>query len=236
MNNNEITREPQYQICLDIRDHRGLSQFGLMSNQVWQDDPRRLAFLFARYKFVSKMFSGMENVLEVGCADAFATRIVAQEVKRVIAIDFDPVFVRDAVSHLDDRWQIDIRVHDILYGPLEGSFDGVYSLDVLEHIPKDKEDLFIANIVHSLNDKGVLIVGTPSLQSQTYASPPSRQGHINCKDALMLRDLLSRFFHNIFIFSMNDEIVHTGFYPMAHYLIALCCLKTKPAEKVRDCL
>jgi hypothetical protein len=24
---------------------------------------------------------------------------------------------------------------------------------------------------------------------------------------------------------MNDETVHTGFYPMAHYLIALCCGK-----------
>jgi hypothetical protein len=27
------------------------------------------------------------------------------------------------------------------------------------------------------------------------------------------------------LFSMNDETVHTGFYPMAHYLIALCCGK-----------
>jgi hypothetical protein len=24
------------------------------------------------------------------------------------------------------------------------------------------------------------------------------------------------------MFSMNDEVVHTGFGPMAHYLIALC--------------
>ena len=26
-------------------------------------------------------------------------------------------------------------------------------------------------------------------------------------------------------FSMNDEVVHTGFYPMAHYFFALCCGK-----------
>jgi 2-polyprenyl-3-methyl-5-hydroxy-6-metoxy-1,4-benzoquinol methylase len=228
----EKTREPQYNICLDIREQRGLSQFGLMSNQVWQDDPRRLTFLLARYKFVSKMFSGMEKVLEVGCADAFATRVVAQEVKQVTAVDFDPVFVRDAISHLEDRWQIDVRTHDMLDGPVdEGSYDGAFSLDVLEHIPKGKEDIFVANIANSLNDKGVLIIGTPSLQSQIYASPPSREGHINCKDASMLRELMSRFFHNIFIFSMNDEIVHTGFYPMAHYLIALCCLKTNPRNR-----
>jgi hypothetical protein len=26
----------------------------------------------------------------------------------------------------------------------------------------------------------------------------------------------------VFLFSMNDEVVHTGFYPMAHYLFAVC--------------
>jgi len=46
---------------------------------------------------------------------------------------------------------------------------------------------------------------------------------VNCKDAPGLRQLMSQVFHNVFIFSMNDEVVHTGFYPMAHYLWALCC-------------
>ena len=32
---------------------------------------------------------------------------------------------------------------------------------------------------------------------------------------------MSKFFHNVFIFSMNDEVIHTGFYPMAHYLWAI---------------
>jgi hypothetical protein len=37
--------------------------------------------------------------------------------------------------------------------------------------------------------------------------------------------LLSQFFHNVFIFSMNDEVVHTGFHPMAHYIIGLGCTR-----------
>lgn len=219
------TREPQYQVCLDIQARQGLTQLGLMSNQVWYEDPRRLVFLLARYKFVAKMFTGMKNVLEIGCADAFGTRIVLQEVGHVVATDFDPVFVDDVSNRRDDRWPIDVRLHDILEGPVTGAFDGVYSLDVLEHIQQEKEGLFVANIVHSLNDRGVAIIGTPSLQSQAYASPPSREGHVNCKDALGLKKLMSQYFHNIFIFSMNDEVVHTGFYPMAHYLFALCCSK-----------
>ena len=221
----ETTREPQYQICLDLRDRKGLAQFGLMSNQVWHDDPKRLVFLLSRYKFVAKMLSGMERVLEVGCADAFGTRVVLQEVKHLTAVDFDEVFIRDAYSRMDERWKFDCRVHDMLEGPVEGRFDGAYSLDVLEHIPQEHEERFVSNIARSLTDHGVLIIGMPSIQSQAYASAPSKEGHVNCKDFPELKRLMSRFFHNVFVFSMNDEVVHTGFYPMAHYLVALCCSK-----------
>ncbi len=219
------TREPQYQNCVELRDGKGLTSLGLMSNQVWHDDPRRLTFVLARYKFVSKMLSGYQSVLEVGCADAFGTRIVQQEVPRVTAVDFDPVFVEDARARMDPRWPFDVRVHDMLSGPVEGSFDAAYSMDVLEHIPEADEHRFLTNIADSLSAPGVLIVGSPSIHSQTYASKPSREGHVNCKDAAGLKRAMSRVFSSVFIFSMNDEVVHTGFTPMAHYLIALGCGK-----------
>ena len=69
---------------------------------------------------------------------------------------------------------------------------------------------------------GVLVLGSPSIHSQAYASPPSKAGHVNCKDAAGLRALCGAHFRHVFVFSMNDEVVHTGFTPMAHYLIALC--------------
>jgi 2-polyprenyl-3-methyl-5-hydroxy-6-metoxy-1,4-benzoquinol methylase len=216
------TKEPQYDRCLEL-DQQGRTPLGLMTNQVWHDDPRRLGFVLARYKFVSKMFSGMNQVLEVGCADAFGTRVVCQEVKKVVATDFDPVFVADVNARKDPVWPFECLVHDMMSGPLDRSFDGVYAVDVLEHILPADEHRFIANLAGSLNSQGVCLVGSPSLHSQAYASPPSKAGHVNCKDAPGLRTTMSRHFHNVFIFSMNDEIVHTGFYPLAHYLWALCC-------------
>lgn len=218
------TNEPQYERCLELVEQQGLTRLGLMSNQVWQDDPRRLAFVLARYKFVSKLFSGMKRVLEVGCADAFGTRVVLQEVDSVTAIDFDPIFIEDARERMDPEWPIDCRVHDMLAGPIAEAFDGAYAIDVLEHISPDREDDFLANIVASLSGTGVLVVGMPSLQSQPYASPPSRAGHVNCKDATGLRQTVSRFFANVFIFSMTDEIVQAGGSPMAHYLFAVGCV------------
>lgn len=221
----EETVEPQYKRCTDLKEKEGLTQLGVMSNFTWHDDPKRLVFVLARYKFVAKMLSGMSPVLEIGCADAFGTRIVLQEVKQLTAIDFDPVLVKDVLSRMDRHWKFDCRVHDILRGSIEGSFAAAYALDVIEHIPQKDEKLFLSNICRSLNETGVLLIGTPSIQSQVYASPGSKEGHVNCKDAQGLKDLLLNFFHHVFIFSMNDEVVHTGFYPMAQYLFALCCSK-----------
>jgi hypothetical protein len=48
---------------------------------------------------------------------------------------------------------------------------------------------------------------------------------VNCKDGEEFRALMLRYFHNVFLFSMNDEVVHTGFHKMAHYLLAVCCGK-----------
>ncbi len=93
-----------------------------MTNQVWSADPRRLGFVLARYKFVSKMFSGLNHVLEVGCADAFGTRVVLQEVKAITATDFDPVFVKDVRKRMDSRWKFECRVHDMVQGPLAENF------------------------------------------------------------------------------------------------------------------
>ena len=224
----EQTREAQYQFLLDLERHEGLEALGLMSSQVWRDDPRRLLFVLARYKFVAKLFAGMRKVLEVGCADGFGTRLVRQEVPEVVATDFDPVFIARNTTRGAGRWPVTFRTHDMLAAPLAEDFDGVYAVDVIEHIPAEDEQRFLRHLAASLHPRGVCLLGTPSLQSQAYASPPSKAGHVNCKDGPGLRALMGQCFHNVFLFSMNDEVVHTGFPPMAHYLWALGCHRKSP--------
>ncbi len=221
----ESTKESQYNISLEYARKRGLEQMGLMTSQAWYDDPRRLTFTLARYKFVSKMFSEKKHALEVGCADAFGTRIVCQEVEKVTATDFDPLFIKDVQARMSDRWSFDCLVHDMLDGPMPGAYDCMYALDVLEHIEKADEDVFIQNMIAPLDTDGVIILGMPSLESQDYASPISKEGHVNCKSMPEFKVLMEKYFKNVFMFSMNDEVVHTGYHKMAHYLFALGCSK-----------
>jgi len=220
------TVEPQYDACVEIARAEGVARFGVMSNQVWVEDPKRLAFLLARYKFVGRMLEGRGRVLEVGCADAFGTRVVQQMVGHVTATDIDPLFLDDARARIDPRWPLELKQHDMLAGPVTpGGFDGAYSLDVLEHIAAADEVRFLANLCASLGADGAAVIGMPSLNSQIYASPQSKAGHVNCKQAPELKALMQRFFRHVFMFSMNDEVVHTGFHAMAHYHLALGCGK-----------
>ena len=219
------TREPQYQELFDAADAHGLSRLGLMVNQSWSQDPKRTLFTLARYKFVAKILAGKRRVLEVGCGDACGTRLVQQTVRHVTAVDFDPVFIEDIRERNDPHWPIESFVHDLLEGSVPGDFDAVFGLDVLEHIAPEKEGIFLKHCLQPLDPNGMAIFGMPSLESQGHASVQSRAGHVNCKSGDDLKDVMSQYFHNVIVFSMNDEVVHTGFLPMAHYLMAVCCGK-----------
>ena len=71
------TKDPVNQPGLDVSLGIGETRLGLLKNWEWYDDPRRLVFSMARYKFVAKMFAGRKSVLEFGCGDAFCAGFIA---------------------------------------------------------------------------------------------------------------------------------------------------------------
>lgn len=218
----KATREPQYQVQVDSFVRSGPVHLGLTTSHLWRSDPKHLVFYLSRYKFVSKMLAGYSRVLEVGCGDGFGSRLLTQNGTRVHCTDFDPTFIEEAARR--DSWD-ELRTFEVMDFSKEvppGSFQAAYALDVIEHIPPEFEGVFLSNICRQLVAEGVCLIGAPSLESQTYASEWSKQGHVNCKSGQDLQDTLARYFGHVFMFSMNDEVVHTGFQPMAHYLFALC--------------
>ena len=194
---------------------------GINTSKILNEDPKLLLFSLARYKFVSKMFSGFENVLEIGCQEGFGAAIVSQVVDSYLGIDFYIPYIESCNRRIHNQ-KLSFKTGDILSGPVYESFQGAFALDVLEHIEKESEDVFMKNICSSIREDGVVILGMPSLQSQKYASEASLIGHVNCKTGEQFREFSQRYFRNVFSFSMNDEVLHTGFFPMSHYLFVLC--------------
>jgi len=216
-------KEPQNQSQIEAYRSLGPATMGPWTSHIWRTDPRHMCFLLSRYKFVAKMLAGKASVLEVGCGDAVGTPIVLQTVGSIHGVDFEPLVLEDAIERYR-REGIDratFAVHDVTARPVPGRYEAAFSLDVIEHVPARQENVFLDHICAALTPQAVCILGTPNITANEYASPASKEGHINLKSAETLRDFLGRRFHNVFGFSMNDEVVHTGYSPMAHYLFAV---------------
>lgn len=184
-------------------------------------DPKHMAFVLARYKFCAKMLSGKRRVLEVGCGDAFGSPIVAQEVGHLHCIDWEERNITGNRRRLSCVENISFDVLDVSSAAPVAEYDAVFNIDVIEHLEPDFEKSFMDNMVKALPVDGVMIIGTPNETASQYATHRSDHQHINLKNSKTLRELSDRYFSNTFIFSMNDEVIHTGYYPMAHYLFAV---------------
>lgn len=195
---------------------------GSMHTESWDMDPKHLGFVLARYKFVSKMLTGKKNVLEIGCGDTTGSRIVKSTVGHLEGIDINAERMTSSPSK-GTKWEIPTSVWNVIDGPLPRKFDGIYCLDVMEHINPDDEEKFLGHITRMMTWNGTFIVGMPSLESQVYASEGSKAEHRNCKTEQGLRDSLSQYFANVFIFGMQDEVLTCSFGPMNHYRLAICC-------------
>jgi SAM-dependent methyltransferase len=188
-------------------------EMGLMTSYRWANEPRGVLFMLARYKFVAQMLIGYKRVLEIGCGDGFGARLVAPFVGQLICQDIDPAMIESARAN-QARFGITFDARHVH----NENIDAIYSLDVIEHIRPEDGHTWVAMLARTAP---VVIIGTPSLESQPYASPLSRENHVNCMTQIDLRALIKEYFRHVFMFSMNDEVVHTGYSKMSHYNFAM---------------
>jgi len=184
-------------------------------------DLKHLSFVLARYKFVAKMLQGRSRVMEVGSGDGFGLPLVAQSVGHVFCVDWDQRLLDGNARRLKHLTNVTYQHADLNRQAPDLTVDAVYWVDVLEHLDAITETTVLANILRCLPDDGVLLTGTPNRTASQYASPQSEVAHINLKTMEELRSLMERHFRNVFMFGMNDEVLHTGYPPMCHYLWAL---------------
>lgn len=213
--------QPHNQILFDQYRARGPVMLGPYSSFTYRNDPKHLLFTFARYKFCAKLLSGSKRVIEIGCGDAVGAPILLQTIERLHGVDLESSVISDNEKRNEYPGRLTFETADSTNTIANGEFDGLVSLDVIEHIDPKEENRFIRNITRPLTCDAVAIIGTPNISSQQYASDNSRAGHINLKSHDTLKHSLELFFTNVFVFGMNDEMVHTGFSPMCHYLIAV---------------
>lgn len=185
------------------------------------NDPKHMAFVLARYKFCAKMLEGKELVLEVGFGDGIGIPIMAQSVEHLHCIDWDSRHIEGCKRRLAHLKNVTYEVVDLNKEPRDFAADAAYSIDVIEHLEPDLEATFMRNLCKMMKPSSVLITGTPNITASKYASPRSEVQHINLKSSKTLKELTEQYFKHSFMFGMNDEVVHTGYAAMSHYIWSL---------------
>jgi len=216
-----MNQEEAFKIAMEAQFIEPI-KLGPWSSYSLLDDPKHLCFVLSRYKFCSKLLEGKDNILEIGVGDALGTPLVAKIAKHILAIDSnEPIIESNKILLPKTIKNIEFLYHNICKAPIDTTFDGAFSIDVIEHLDSDVEEAFMTNISKSLNSDGIYIMGTPNITASVYATYRSAVQHINLKSHASLRELMVKYYRNVLMFGMNDETLHTGFGDMAHYLFAV---------------
>jgi hypothetical protein len=184
------------------------------------DDSEHFFFELARYRFVANLIGYRHDVAEVCPTNPLGTRLVMKAVKQMTVYD---VAAADRLRlSLEDDRTCQVRLHDILAGPLPKVHDFIYCIDFIKHFNHDQEDLFLRNLRDSLgHDFDFLLIGTPS-----YGGPSATsEKQIYRRSGEELRTLVQNNFRSVLMFSMIDDLVHPGVLPEAGFIFALGCNK-----------
>jgi 2-polyprenyl-3-methyl-5-hydroxy-6-metoxy-1,4-benzoquinol methylase len=198
------------------------SDYGFIFGRELESDPLMTSIKLARFKFVSRMLSPSDRVLDLGCGSGYCSYFYSRFAEQVVGVDLFSDIPQARLKYPGENLRF--ISGDVLDLPAEVAamvFDAVVSTDVIEHFSKEDGERIIANSHKLLSDRGMMIVGTPSKFSSAYRSAQSRAGHIHEYEPDELRDLCGRYFKRTLLFSMNDELVHTGFSKLAWFVFVL---------------
>ncbi len=188
-----------------------------------KDNLLRLLIRLARYKFVARLIKKDDRVLEVGCGSGLGSIFLSQHCAHVTGLEVKTTEVEEARG-INRRENVEFVVGDLFYLEAAQKYDVVVNLDVIEHMPVEQGRKLVAAMARHLRPTGMLVIGTPSIYSYQYQSPLSQASHVKCYDQAELLSLIDDYFGRTLAFSMNDEVVHTGFQKMAWYYFVLALI------------
>lgn len=189
----------------------------------FMNTPRHILFSLSRYKFAMKMIGENKNILELGCNEGLGSYFLSEFALHVHGVDFDENAIKWAQENMSGS-KLSFQ-YDNFLGKKFGEYDAVVSYDVVEHIYQRNEDEYFKTVIINMNTTSVFIIGTPNIECSKFANQEIAGAHVNMYSGEQLRNVLNKYFNNVFLFTQNDEMIHTGFNPTANYLIGLCCNK-----------
>lgn len=188
-------------------------------------NPLMTGVKLARYKFAAKMLDARDIVLDLGCGNGYSSYYLSGFCSKITGVDFyadiDKCSERFCKQGND---RLSFQKADLLDPPasvLDTGYTAVTMIDVIEHFYKEDGEKILKTFTSHLPRGGMMIIGTPSKYSAAYRSQQSRDVHFHEYEPDELLDMCRSYFSRTLFFSMNDELVHTGFRKLAWFFFIL---------------
>lgn len=153
--------------------------------EVWDPNIERHSFnayqnQLRTYRDIVERY-GAQTVLDVGCAQATLALLLAEDGKRVTAVDIRQPFL-DYGKSRHERGDVRFVTANIIDAPDLGTFDLVFGNQIIEHLlyPAD----FLRTLAHYAVPGGIVVATTPnhdyfrsSLPSYTELGDPRQHEH-----------------------------------------------------------
>ncbi len=185
-----------------------------------KDNQLRLLIRLARYKFAARLLKSNDKIMEIGCGSGLGSIFMAQHCAHVTGLDIKKGEIDEAIA-INRRDNVTFIVEDFFKMKKSPEYDAVIALDVIEHLEPSLGKKLIKGISELCKPSGLAVIGSPSIYSYQYQSPLSKASHVHCYDLPELCSAVENYFGRAIPFSMNDELVHTGYHKMSWYYFVL---------------
>ena len=192
-------------------------------NELFYANPLMATVKLARFKFVAKMLSKEDRLLDLGCGNGFSSYYYSHFCKNVHGVDIQEQAINNWKIFANKN--ISFSLGDILdNGIYDRDVEAITCVDVIEHFSLIDGEKIIKNASKCLKNKkgGQFIIGTPSKYSNPYRANHNKAHHLYEYKPDELQNICTKYFSRTLQFSMNDEVVHTGFNKLAWFFYIIC--------------
>ena len=199
----------------------------LTFKKILAKNPLMATVKLARYKFVSKMLDKNDYVVDVGCGGGLSTFYYSNFCRKAVGIDNDARRIKEWKEFKNKKLDF-VNLNALDISKLNFDVNCIINVDFIEHITKKEGIIFIKNCKKFLqNQKNrrnkMLIIGTPSYYSKNIELNITYY-IINMNTNLMSYMKYAPKLFKGFKFTMNDELVHTGFDKLGWFFFLICIL------------
>ena len=199
-------------------------ELGEQSSSWFYNKQSHILHFLSYYKFASKLIGKEKRVLDVSCSEGLGSYILGKECGFAQGLDQDQEAIRSAQSNFSEDF-IKFDSLDFLKMSGKPEWDAIIHLGMTDPILPETGDALLEVTCLNLKPEALTIVCTPSQIANEFNSIALEKGQERFYYHESLEETMKRFFEFVFLFAVNDEVIHTGLMPLARYYIAVGCKK-----------